>query len=330
VALAIPAAAAAHDPLSGGSTKLKLKPAVASALADAGIGVAPVAPAAVKNNRIAFPITGGRIDSGHAKGSIEHAGGLEFSAGANTVAIGDFVVKLGDRPKLLAATGAPGLRVFDLDVSKAEVTREGFATKITGVKAVLTANAARALNSALGVDAFAGGLVVGHVRVLAEPESVRLRAEGSTNLVLDPGAADALASLGIKPGVIAPATAGADGLAFPITGGRVNAETLAGTIRHSGGISLSKHSTKVDLKQFYIEIDDAPDLTANVGGSRVSILSLDLSGASIEVDGLDVTVSGVVARLTADAAAALNAAFGTTAFAEGLQLGTATVKATVR
>ncbi len=162
------------------------------------------------------------------------------------------------------------------------------------------------------------------------PRASPCSAEGDTTLALDEGAADALESLGIAPAPIAPATAGVDGIAFPITGGRVDTESLAGVIRHSGGISLTKDDTVVELKRFDINIDDKPDLTAKVGGDRVSILKLDLSGATIHVVDRSVTVSGVEARLTKAAADALNGAFETTAFTPGLLLGTATVSAEAR
>ena len=58
--------------------------------------------------------------------------------------------------------------------------------------------------------------------VRAKPESVAL-ASGTTSVALDAGAGAALQSLGI-----AAAPIGADALAFPITGGRVNAKTLRG------------------------------------------------------------------------------------------------------
>jgi hypothetical protein len=46
--------------------------------------------------------------------------------------------------------------------------------------------------------------------------------------------------------------------------------------------------------------------------------------------GRTITLAGVTARLTEGAAKALNASFGTTAFAPGLVLGRATVTATGR
>jgi hypothetical protein len=150
---------------------------------------------------------------------------------------------------------------------------------------------------------------------------------GKTTLALAPGAADALASLGVSVSPLKPARAGEGGIAFPITSGRADARTLAGSIRHSGGLRLAKGDTVVDLRRFTIRLDDAPDLTAAVGGSRLSILDLDLSGATIDAGKRRVTVSGVKATLTAAAADALNSALGTTAFAEGLEIGTATVSA---
>jgi hypothetical protein len=83
----------------------------------------------------------------------------------------------------------------------------------------------------------------------------------------------------------------------------------------------------VELTRFDIEIDGSPQLTAVVGGARVPILDLDVSSLTREVDGLDVTLGNVRATLTAEAAGALNQAFGTTAFSEGLLIGVATVRA---
>ena len=62
----------------------------------------------------------------------------------------------------------------------------------------------------------------------------------------------------------------------------------------------------------------------------MEILSLDVSAIQRSGSGRNLTVSGVVARLTATAAQALNQAFGTNAFSEGLVLGTATVNGRAR
>ncbi len=284
----------------------------------------------MRGGGVAFPITGGAIDPANARGRIDHSGGLRFRAGGTAVALRNFRVHVGARRAILtAAVGNDRLTVLSLNLSKAKVRRPGLGTTVTGIRAVLSGQAARALNAAFNVNLFAKGLPIGKVTVRAIPAEVLL-AGGSTALQLDPGAASALESLGVTAGVVDPATAESDGLNFPITGGKVNAESFAGSIRHSGGISLTAGSTTVELTRFTINVDSDPDLTALVGGQRVSILSLDLSALDASVSGRRITLAGVKANLTAAAATALNQAFGVTAFTEGLTLGTATVKARAR
>jgi hypothetical protein len=324
---AAPVAGAAKVNLAGGSTSLKLNPGTAAALADAGASVAPLKPAKVKGGGVAFPITGGAIDPATARGRIDHSGGLVFRAGGAKVAIRSFRVHVGAKRAILTAkAGKSRITVLSLNLSKAKIKRPGLGTTVTGIRAVLAGQAAKALNAAFDTDLFAKGLPIGKVSVKAKPAEVALKG-GSTALQLDPGAATALQSLGVTAGVVAPATAESDGLNFPITGGKVNAKTFAGSIRHSGGISLSAGSTKVELTDFTINVDSDPDLTALVGGQRVSILSLDLSQLQAKVSGRKITLAGVKANLTASAATALNQAFSVSAFTEGLTLGTATVKA---
>jgi hypothetical protein len=327
---AAPGASAAKVKLGGGSTTLKLDAGTAKALTDAGASVAPLRPARVRGGGVAFPITGGSIDPTNARGRIDHSGGLVFRAGGQRVAIRNFRVHVGAKRAILtAAAGNARLTVLSLNLSKARVKRPGLGTTVTGVRAVLAGQAAKALNAAFGVSLFSKGLPIGKVTVKATPAEVAL-AGASTALVLDPGTASALTSLGITPGLVDPATARSDGFNFPITGGKVNATTFAGRISHSGGISLTRGSTRVELTRFVINVDSAPDLTALVGGDRVSILNLDLSALDAQVRGRRITLSGVKGTLTAAAAGALNQAFSTNAFSEGLVIGTATVKARAR
>jgi hypothetical protein len=159
----------------------------------------------------------------------------------------------------------------------------------------------------------------------AKRKPVKLAPKGATTLALSDGAAGALQSLGITVAPLKPARAGDAGIAFPITAGKLDRKTYAGRIKHTGGLSLTRGSTVVKLRNFWINVDKAPDLTARVGAARVSILDLDLSGAKITRSGRELTIAGVRATLTEAAANALNSAFGTDAFAEGLEIGTATV-----
>lgn len=327
-ALALAWAPSAHAgaDVSGGSTQLRLDPATARVLTANGVSVTPVRPARAGSGGIAFPVTGGDIHPTYGSGTIEHSGGLTFRAGGKRLTLGDFTIRQSrSRGTLSAEAGGDRLPILSLRRGS-RVTRDGFGTRVRGVRATLSGTAAKALNATFGVKLFQRGLTIGTLDETIEPAEA-LWSGGSTALALDSGAAGALGSLGISAEPIGPATAGDGGLSFPITSGNSNLETLAGTIRHSGGIALVRGATRVELTRFSIQVDDAPDLTALVGGQRVSILALDVSGLTRAADGRTVTLGGVKANLTAAAAGALNQAFGTDAFKEGLVLGTATVTA---
>lgn len=161
-----------------------------------------------------------------------------------------------------------------------------------------------------------------------------------TTLTTDPATTGVLVKNGIVPLPVGPATVaphfGSGGLSlrygFPITGGRVNAKTLAGFINHSGGlrfVNLADGHT-LTLTRFRIRISDHPGLTAEVNGNasvRVRILNLDLSHANVVEHPPLVRVSNVKATLTQTAASALNQALGVSFFAKGITLGTAQVRA---
>ncbi len=313
--LATAPAAQAADPLASGTTTLRLDAAVARALTASGVRVTPVAPARAG---VAFPITGGSLEG--ARGTVRHSGGLRFTAGGHSLTARSFTVNLGSRATLSGRVGSSRVTLLRLDTGRARVARVGLDTRITRVRAALTATAANALNAALGTHVFRGGLELGSVTLRARPRTVELQG-GATAVALDPGAAGALTSLGITATPI-----GGPALEFPITGGRVNARTYAGSIAHSGGIALTRGATRVELTAFEIGIDGTPELTALVGGTRVPILTVDLSALKASAARGSVTLSGAGLKLTAAAAGALNQAFDTTAFTEGLLLGTAIVR----
>jgi hypothetical protein len=329
------APAASANPVGQGATALKLNPGIAKVLSKNKVRVAPVGTAKVRNGAIAFPITAGRLDPTNAVGGLRHSGGLRFQAGGKSLTVRSFTVRTGRggalSNSLVAKVGNNSIRLLTLDLSRANVQRRGLGALVSGVRVKLTAGAASALNRTFNVRLFKRGLTIGTVAVAAQPETVGLEATSSTDLTLDPTAAGALTSLGISVAPIDPASVlGSGAIAFPIDGGRVNAATFAGQIRHTGGISLTKDETAVNLTNFTINVDAEPDLTAVLnGGDRVSILNLDLSGLSVDVTGQNVTLGNVSANLTAAAAGALSDAFGAPIPA-GLTLGNATVNAVVR
>ncbi len=180
------------------------------------------------------------------------------------------------------------------------------------------------IRSARRIGLWAAALLATAAVAPAVASAQSTRTYGATTLTLNAGTAAALTSLGVTPGVVAPATANSDGsLSFPITD-PLPVALGTGVITHAGGISLSAGSTTVDLTDFNINLRRA-SLSAIVGGSRVRILRLDFSGARPGVSHGQLTLGPVTASLTRKAADALNSAFGVTAFTKGLVLGTATV-----
>jgi hypothetical protein len=162
-----------------------------------------------------------------------------------------------------------------------------------------------------------------------------------TTLTTDPGTTSALFGAGIIPLPIAPSsiapTSDAARYTFPITGGRVDAKTLAGTIRHSGGILLAQRDgmgwKALSLANFTIHVTGNPYLSAKVnGGDRLAIADLDLGSAKIKMytkgGRTYASIKNVGVTLNSTAMGAVNATFGT-ALPDEVKLGTANVLARV-
>jgi hypothetical protein len=151
---------------------------------------------------------------------------------------------------------------------------------------------------------------------------------GRTWLKVDEGTAAALSDAGVKveaTGAAVGPTAERPYFTFPIVGGKVDKDPLGGRIVHSGGLSFSADSESVVVKRFVIDVDRAV-LTAKVAGTGQRIALLRLGAAEgAKVGAGRIVLRGVDAKLTAQAAKALNEAFDTNLFEGGLLIGEATV-----
>jgi hypothetical protein len=155
---------------------------------------------------------------------------------------------------------------------------------------------------------------------------------GKTWLKIDKDTAAALSDAGVK----VEATGAAEGptakrpyFDIPIVGGKVEKDPLGGKIVHSGGLSFSADSEKVVVKRFVIDLDRSV-LTAKVAGTgqRIALLRLG-TPEGVKVGSERIVLKGVDAKLTSQAAKALNEAFDTKLFAGGLLIGEATVNAKI-
>ena len=156
---------------------------------------------------------------------------------------------------------------------------------------------------------------------------------GETRLKVDKDTAGALSDAGVKVEAVGaaqgPTAQRPYTFAFPIVGGKVDKDPLGGKIVHSGGLSFSTDSQKVVVKRFVIDVDRSI-LTAKVAGTGQRIALLRLGAAeSVKVGSERIVLRGVEAKLTTQAAKALNEAFETDLFAGGLLIGEATVIAEI-
>src|ERR1700761_9288156 len=83
----VPAASAARDPISGGTTDLHLKKGFLKKLTNLGVGVAGVGTGSVNGSAIHLPVTEGKFDPTDAQGHITSPGGFQLVRGASSVAI---------------------------------------------------------------------------------------------------------------------------------------------------------------------------------------------------------------------------------------------------
>jgi hypothetical protein len=131
---------------------------------------------------------------------------------------------------------------------------------------------------------------------------------------------------------------------FPVTSGSVDTGILRLEAFHSGGLTITAGTTRVNLSQFIIENTTDGRLRlrgiVSAGDAIVGELSLfdltltdsvstrpfNLVRSDIAFGG-SVRLTGVRLALTSEAAAALNATFRVTAFGAGLNIGTASVDA---
>ena len=146
----------------------------------------------------------------------------------------------------------------------------------------------------------------------------------------------ALGSLRIAPSKVLPGTLHQRIAFFPITGGRLDAANAKGEVPHAGGLTLTRGSTQVVITDFIIDTTSAPKLTGIVtaNGSivgRIPLFNLALPQLVLPLQlppGPEtLLIEGNRVTLTAEAATALNGAFGTTAFTPGFYIGIASVYA---
>lgn len=329
-AVAAPAARATTVQVDAGTTTLVLDRQTADALSAQGISMSAVGAAEKGRGQLTLPITGGRIDPASGAGTLDQAGGLQFRAGGARVRMTAWSVEIGGSRTITVAVGARRVAAFSVSRHGAKVERRGFDTSLLGAHVALTVRGAAALNRALHVRAFRRGAPFATATFRSQPAEIALGG-GATALAPDPGTAATLQAQGISLSPTPPAAAGPDGsIAFPIARGRMNARTLAGTVTQSGGLTFANSVAALTFSEPVVQTSGVAKLSARVGDRRMDVLRLDVDRAKDTVSGRTLTLRGIVATLTPEAAAALDQTFATSAFTAGMTLGGVTITALVR
>lgn len=148
---------------------------------------------------------------------------------------------------------------------------------------------------------------------------------GATSLTVDPGTLAALGSLGVSPGVVAPAKLEGATYEFPITN-PLRSALRTGVVRHTGGLTLSAGGTTVALTDFDIKLKDRLLFGKVNGAGPVALLDLDYADTRIKFRRGRLEIGPIGTNLTQGAADALNGAFGVSAFTDDTVLGEATTR----
>ena len=163
---------------------------------------------------------------------------------------------------------------------------------------------------------------------------------GTTQITLDKGFTDALASLKLTPGLVGDAELTDKGeLRFPITGGNVTifkpgqvSPYVIGQIHHdSSGLSLTAGDTVVELNNLNVD----PGVSRVYGDVEVNdevvakgAYLFTLNGSTLKplaMEGTDAVLEGTKVFISPDAAAVLNDTFKTDAVTKDLLVGIAKI-----
>lgn len=165
---------------------------------------------------------------------------------------------------------------------------------------------------------------------------------GVTKLTFDTLFTNELALFGVSVSALDPASAPVSkvSLRLPIEGGAFDLNSLQSQTLHDGGLVLRSNGVKVVITNWIVETPTEGATTANISAlfivdgqiqGRIRFLKLDLSGSGLTgplVPGNSkrIDMLNIVASLSGEAAAAIDAAFGTTNFSGDRLVGTLNVK----
>jgi hypothetical protein len=323
----VPAASAARDPISGGTTDLHLKKGFIKKLTNLGVGLAGVGTGQVNGGAISLPVTEGMFDPTNAQGHITSPGGFQLVKGARSVPISD--VEVNTVHGFLRANIA-GAHMQIGTFANPTIGREGFGARVKAAQLTLTQKAANRISNKLGLQGSQriNQRVMSNEFNITTPSTVTLVPQNEATLETAPAILKKLGEKGVLPsGVnpIAPAKSPkASNFSFPITGGIVAANGTTGTVTTAGGVEILKKgktlspqmkitNVTIELQQktatVEIEILPVPPFPGQTGRSSIVELVFPANSVNANPTTRQITVQKAEAKLQAVAATTLNSVF---------------------
>jgi Htaa protein len=321
----VPAANAARDPISGGTTDLHLKKGFLKKLTNLGVGLAGVGTGQVNGGAISLPVTEGMFDPTNAQGHITGPGGFQLVKGARSVPISG--VEVNTVQGYLRATIA-GAKMQLGTFSNPTIGREGFGARVKAGQLTLTQKAANRISNKLGLQGSQriNSRVMSNEFNITVPSTVTILGQGEATLEGAPAAFKKFAEKGVQipQGInpLAPAKSSkGTNFTFPITGGIVTPDATSGQVTTVGGIEILKKgktsspqmkitNVVIELQQktatVEIEILPTPGQTG-----RSSIVELVFPANSITTNQTtrQIAIQKAEAKLQSAAATTLNTVF---------------------
>ena len=184
-----------------------------------------------------------------------------------------------------------------------------------------------AANHRLRTLAVAGGtaaVLLAGASSASAADTTTAKATGTTTIKLSTSLRSTLRRSGTSLSGLSPARRGATAVKLPLTSATIDPETQGGTINHSGSLRFRRAKRSIVMKSFRVAIDPkGSSISASIGGSRVRVFDVDLSGIAVKQSRRKLTLSNLGVKLTAIGASRLNRALGTTRYRSGASFGVA-------
>ena len=323
----VPAANAARDPISGGTTDLHLKKGFLKKLTNLGVGMAGISTGQVSGGKISLPVTEGMFDPTDGQGHITSPGGFQLVMGARTVPISG--VEVNTVHGFLRATIA-GAHMQLGTFTNPTTGREGFGARVKAGQLVLTQKAANRISNKLGLQGSKriNSRVMSNEFNVTVPSTVTILGQNEATLETAPAVLKKFGEKGVQPSgfnPIAPAKQPkAANFTFPITGGAVTTNASSGSVTTQGGVEILKKgktssplmkitNVNVEFQQktatVEIEILPNPPFPGQTGRSSIVELVFPANAITTNQTTRQIAIKGAEAKLQGPAATTLNSVF---------------------